>query len=246
MAGHFRKLSWGDNLASINSTNTTKASKAYQNEKLQAINERIMAISQLKIMRNRVNQLQKAKEFAEQDIFQAKLKIKKIKKTIKQKEENLIKKNEIAKAQKDYEDRQREKFTKERTERQNNIRRFEKRIMKYNKTIADDYKIKSKQWDELMKNQKIKDAEFKVARRKEISQYYSNSLKLRTISQRDYREKLRDEYSHSIQTEREIQEKAIKEIAELEQVEAGLLEDFSKTMEMRNNYIENLNNLKSG
>ena len=244
MAGQFRKLSWGDNLTSLNTTYATNTSKAFQSEKLQAINERITANTQLQIMRNRVKQLQKAKVIAEHDIFQVKLKMKKIKKKIKQKEENLIKKNEVAKAQKEYEERQRAKFNKQRIERQNHIRRFEKRIMKYNKSIADDYKLKSRRWDDLIKTEKLKNIELKAARRKEISQYYSNSLKLRTISQREHREKLREEYLHSIQTEREIQEKAIKEISELEQMEAVLLEDLSKTMEMRNTYIENLNIIK--
>jgi chromosome segregation ATPase len=245
MASHFRKLSWSENLTSLNTTFATSTSKAFQSEKLQAINERIQAKSQLQTMKNRVKQLKKAQEIAEHDILEAKLKMKKIKKKMKLKEESLLKKNELYKERKDLEEKKREKFNKERIDRQNNIRRFEKRIVKYNKIIADDFKEKSKKWDELIKIEKNKEVEIKSARRKVMSQVYANSLKLRTVSQRDHRDKLREEYSSSIQTEREIQDRALKEISELEKVEAGLLADLSKTMEMRNSYLENLDKLKS-
>lgn len=243
METHYRKLSWSDHLTSLNTTFTTI--RSFNNEKLQAINERITANAQLQIMKNRVNQLVKAREMAESEIHEAKMKAKEIKKKFKRNEEKIMKNTEFYKAQKEFEEKQRKKFNKERMLRQNNIRRFEKRIEKGNKRAACELKERRKMWDEMVKREKNEVVEQKAEKRKVISKGYVDSLKIRCISQRAYRDKLKEDYESSIKSEREIQENANKEIKELEKVENVLLDQLSKTLELRNTWLENLSKLKT-
>lgn len=243
MVDHYRKLSWSGHIASLNTTFTTI--KSSNNEKLQAINERILANAQLQLMKNRVNQLVKAKEIAENEIHKAKLQAKEIKGKIKRREEKAKKKAEMFKAQLAHEEKQRKKFNKERVQRQNNISKFERKIVKLNKLIAEELKQKRKSWDEAIVEERNGVIAEKAAKRKVISKKYVDALRVRCISQRNYREKLKEEYDVSIQTEREIQENANKEIKELEKTEIVLLDELSKTIEMRNSCFENLNKLKT-
>ena len=243
METYYRKLSWSEHITSPNSTFTTI--KSFNNEKLQAINERIIANAQLQIMKNRVNQLVKAREMAENEIHEAKMKAKEIKKKFKRNEDKIMKKTEFYKAQKIFEEKQRRKFNKERMQRQNNIRKFEKRIENGNRNAACELKQRRKMWDEMVKREKNEVVEEKAIKRKVISKGYVESLKIRCISQRTYREKLKEEYESSIKSEREIQESANKEIKELEKEENVLLEQLSKTLELRNTWLENLNKLKT-
>lgn len=243
MVDHYRKLSWNGHITSLNTTFTSV--KSSNNDKLQAINERILAKAQLQLMKNRVNQLVKAKEIAENEIHKAKLQAKEIKRKIKRREEKAMKKTEMYKAQLAFEEKQRKKFNKERMQRQNNISKFERKIVKANKFLADELKQKRKSWDDTIVQERNSVIEEKVAKRKVISKSYVDALKVRCISQRNYREKLKEEYELSIQTEREIQENANKEIKELEKTEIVLLDELSKTIEMRNCCFENLNKLKT-
>lgn len=244
MENQFRKFSWSEGLTSLSTSMVTNSPRSPKNEKLQAIFERQHAKYQLLIMENRVEQLKKAKKLAEKEIDEVKGKTKQARKQIEMKNKEVNDKLAFYQKQKEFEDSQRIRFNMERKQRRKNIQNFEHRILKRRQKMVKNKKDKSQEWEDFRFTQKFATLETKRKCREQISSSYVDNLRHRCFSQRSQREKLKDGYQASIEIERQIQSDALNRITELELEETELIQELSKTMEMRNCYIENLNKIK--
>ncbi|OMJ92629.1 hypothetical protein SteCoe_4639 [Stentor coeruleus] len=244
MENPFRKLSWSEGLTSLSTSIVTNATRSSKNEKLQAIFDRQQAMYQLLIMENRVKQLKKTKESVEKEILEAKIQTKQAKKRIQLKTNKANDKQNYYQSQKEFEDSQRSKFNIERKQRRKNIKTFENRILKRRQNIVLNQKKKSEEWEDFRLAEQIAELEIKRKKRNDIKSNYVEALRSRCFSQRSQRKKQKNEYFASVESERQKQNEAIYRMTELELEEAELIQQLSKTMEMRNCYIENLNKIK--
>lgn len=244
MENPFRRLSWSEGLTSLSTSVVTNATRSSKNEKLQAIFDRQQAKYQLLIMENRVKQLKKAKESVEKEIFEAKTQTEQTKNRIQLKKNKVNEKQTYYQSQKEFEDLQRSRFNLERKQRRKNIKTFENHILKKRQKIVLNKKKRSQEWEDFRLAEQFADFETKRKRRNDIKSNYVESLRSRCLSQRSQRKKQREEYFASVETERRIQNEAIYRVTELELEEAELIQQISKTLEMRNFCIENLNKIK--
>ncbi|OMJ76803.1 hypothetical protein SteCoe_23739 [Stentor coeruleus] len=244
MENPFKKLSWSEGLASLSTSIVTNATRSSKNEKLQAIFDRQQAKNQMLIMENRVKQLKKAQESAEKEILEAKTLTIQAKKRIQQKKNKANEKLNYYQSQKEFEDSQRSRFNIERKQRRKNIKTFENRILKRRQKIVSSQKKRSEEWEDFRLSEQLAEFEINRKRRNDIKSNYVESLRSRCFSQRSQRKKQRDEYFASVDTEKRIQNEAICRVTELELEEGELIQELSKTIEMRNFYIENLNKIK--
>ena len=232
-------------IGSLSTSLPSNSSKNQRNEKLQAIFDRQQAKTNLQIIFNRVNQLQKVKKKAEKEIEDLKSQISKEQASLNNKAQNTQEKQKFLYENQEFLESRRQSLRQDREKRKKNIQNLETEILNQKKQIVKETKENSKKWDfEMVFNKRI-DLEDKIKKYKNVKNGYVKSLRDRCLSQRSQREKTKNDYFESILKEKKIEEETIEKVAQFEQIESNLIQELSTTVKVRNNLLKNLNKIKA-
>lgn len=231
--------------ASASTSLPASSPRTLKNEKLQAIFDRQEANNQLQSVSNRVNQLLKVKKKTEKELAELKQKIKQEQKSIDTKIRKTEERRKSMCEFQQFMEKKRNSVKQDREERKTSIRNIEKFIYNQNHKIALDYKNKKKKLNKELYFKANKDFEEKLLSHDEVRNNFVMNLKERSATQRAYRKKIFDEYNDSIRREKTIKEDATARKSELEKVELQLIEEISKTIEVKNKYHDSLSKIKT-
>lgn len=238
------KTNWNEP-SSLSTSLPSTSPRSRKNEKLQAIYEKNQAKNKLQIISNRVNQLNKMKSIAEKEI-------EKLQNDIQSEEASInfkMKLNEKRrKSQSEQEEMHRYKkriVKKSREENKKNIRDFTDKLLREKQSIVKEKKEQAEKWKEEHFSGKNKDLETRFEKHKKIRNGYVKSLRERCLNQRQYREKIRDQYYESILDQRKEESEALDRISDLEKTEASIIQELSKTVDIKRSLRENLVKLRT-
>ncbi|OMJ76570.1 hypothetical protein SteCoe_24064 [Stentor coeruleus] len=215
------------------------------NEKLQARFDKKRAKYQLQIVTNRVSQLNKIKSLAAKEIENLQREIKKEQANINFKTKSLEKKRKYLSEQADHLEYKKQQIRKSREENKKNIKDLTNYILKKKQDIVHEKREQTANWKNNHASGKDKEWQARVNKCKEIKSGYVKSLRDRCLNQREYKEKVKARYYESIDDEKKEELEAMDHINELEVTEASIIQELSRTVEIRKSLKDNLKRLRN-
>jgi chromosome segregation ATPase len=221
------------------------SSRSPKSEKLQAFYSRKQATDHLQVMSNRVSQLEKIKSKAQQDIEKLKSEIEKEQQRINDKNNQIAQKRRFTQLNNDNLEMRKILNKKSREDRKRKIKEFNESLLKEKQNWVQMKKQLTQKWLEEVSLNKDEEMQKKTGNCKRLKTGYVKSLRERCANQRHHEGVIRARYTREIQEERRIESQAYERIDNLEEQENELIEDLSKTIEIRKSLKENLNRLRN-
>lgn len=239
-----KRQSCKDNISASTSL-PSASSRTHQSDKLQAIFDRQKAKYELQMVQNRVNKLLKLKQEADKEIAKLSKKIKEEQGNNEWKRKRIELRRKTLDEKQEFMERRRRSINFERAQRRKSIQEFENKILLEKKTIVKEKRERTSGWNKEIYVNRSVDLEEKAQRFKKIKKGYVKSLRQRCFTQRSNTQRVKEEYFQSIQQEKLLELEAAEQINELEHAESNLIEDLSRTIEVRRALLENLSKVKA-
>ncbi|OMJ87893.1 hypothetical protein SteCoe_10305 [Stentor coeruleus] len=238
------RFSWNEpnSLSTSLPSNTPKSTK---NEKLQATFDKKQAKYQLQIVSNRVNQLNKIKSLADKEIQNLQREIQKEEANINFKTKSLEQRRKSLSDQIENLEHKKYQIRQSREENKKNIKDLTDCILKKKQYLVQEKREQTTKWKNDHTSGKDKEWKTRIDKCKEIKSGYVKSLRDRCLNQREYKEKVKERYYKSINEEKREESEAMDHISELEVTEASIIQELSRTVEIKKSLKDNLKRLRN-
>ena len=221
------------------------SSRSPKSEKLQAFYSRKLATQHAQVMSNRVSQLEKIKQKAQNDIEKLKSEIQKEEQRIHEKNCENERKRRFSQTNNDNLQMRKIMNKQSREDRRKNIQDFTNSMLRDKQKLVQMKKQQTQKWLDECSEWRNKEMEVKNDNCKRLRTGYVRNLRERCATQRQHEDSIRARYAEDIKGEKIRENQAFEQIGRLEEEENGLIEDLSSTIEMRKSLKENLIRLRT-
>lgn len=238
------RFNWNES-NSLSTSLPSNTPRSARNEKLQASYDKKQAKYQLQIVSNRVSQLNKIKSLAEKEIENLQREIRKEEANINFKTKSLEQRRKSLSEKAEYLEYKKQQIRQSREENKKNIKDLTEYILKKKQYLVQGKREQTAKWKNDHTSGKNREWQARIDKCKEIKSGYVKSLRDRCLNQREYKEKVRGRYYESINEEKREESEAMDHISELEVTEASIIQELSRTVEIRKSLKDNLKRLRN-